>query len=233
MVQFWKLDHSKTIEMPTLLIADNHQMMRIGLTTALEQQGNFMVVAQASTGREAIKMAAQHQPDVCIVDVNLPDMSGLDVCGELESYASETAVSTSAKQAVLMIATDDWDVYLTRAHTCGASGFLAKELSLEALVQAITAVAQGKTVFTPQQCQRVKQWQAEVGKPLNTLTDREKDVFHALLLGHTNPEIANRLHISIRTVESHVTHILQKLKLSSRRQLRRWAHEHHLVAGCF
>lgn len=206
---------------PTLIIADDHQMIRTGLSTALTRRGGFTVVAQASTGAEAIMAAGEHQPDVVILDMCLPDMAGFTACHQIVDECAETAV--------LMIATDDWDVYLTQAYVCGASGFLAKELALESLIEAVTQVAAGQTVFTPYQHERIQQWHTDITSRLSSLTDRELDVFWAMTQNQTNSEIADTLHISIRTVESHVRHILQKLDLSSRRELRRWAMKNHLT----
>jgi DNA-binding NarL/FixJ family response regulator len=205
----------------TLIIADDHQMIRTGLSASLERRGGFLVVAQASTGAEAILAAREHQPDVVILDMRLPDMAGFRVCHQIVSNCPETAV--------LMLATDDWDVHLTQAYDCGASGFLSKELALESLIDAVTQVAEGQSAYTPQQHERIQQWQTNINSRLSSLTDREEDVFWAMIQNQTNSEIADALHISIRTVESHVRHILQKLDLSSRRELRRWAVKNHLM----
>jgi len=205
----------------TLIIADDHQMIRTGLSAALTRQGGFSVVTQASTGAEAIVAVRTHQPDVVILDMCLPDMAGFTACQKIVDECAETAV--------LMIATDDWDVYLTQAYVSGASGFLAKELALESLIDAVSQVATGQTAFTPQQHKRIQQWQTKITSRLSSLTDREQDVFWAMAQNQTNAEIAETLHISIRTVESHVRHILQKLDLSSRRELRRWAVKNHLM----
>lgn len=206
---------------PTLIIADDHQMIRTGLSAALTRRGGFSVVAQASTGAEAIVAASKHQPDVVILDMCLPDMAGFTACQKIVDECVETAV--------LMIATDDWDVYLTQAYASGASGFLAKELALESLIEAVTQVAAGKNAFTPHQHERIQQWHTDITSRLSSLTGREEDVFWAMTHNQTNAEIADTLHISIRTVESHVRHILQKLDLSTRRELRRWAVKNHLT----
>ena len=206
---------------PTILIADDHQMIRAGLSTALERRGDFTVVAQASTGAEAIAQAITHQPDVVVLDVRLPDMAGFAVCQRVVEECPQTAV--------LMIATHDWDIDLAQAYNCRASGFLAKELSLNALIRAISEVANGRSAYTPDQYTRINKWQTDVNGRLALLTDREEDVFQAVLLGQTNSEIAKELHISGRTVESHVSHILRKLAIDSRRELRRWAADNHLV----
>ena len=206
---------------PTILIADDHQMIRTGLSAALERRGGFTVVAQASTGAEAISQAVAHQPDVAVLDVRLPDMAGFAVCQQIIDECPETAV--------IMIATHDWDIDLAQAYHCGASGFLAKELSLNALIKAISEVANGRSAYTPDQHTRIKQWQTDVNGRLALLTDREEDVFWAMAQNQTNAEIADALHISIRTVESHVRHILQKLELPSRGDMRHWAGKNHLT----
>lgn len=207
--------------MLTLLLADDHQMIRAGLSSTLERRGGFRVVAQVSSGSEAVQAAVEKRPSVAVLDVRLPDTSGFHVCQTLTERCPETAV--------LMLATHDWDVDLARAYRCGAAGFLAKELRFAMLIQAIEQAAGGETVYTAAQIGRINRWQKEVEDRLTELTEREQEVFETLLEGCTNQEIALRLHISGRTVESHVGHILRKLNLTSRRQLRRWAGEHHLL----
>ena len=205
----------------TLLLADDHQMIRSGLSASLERRGQFNVIAQAATGAEAIAQTIICKPDVVILDVRLPDIDGFVVCREIKAQLPETAV--------LLIATHDWDVDLAQSYYSGAAGFLAKELSLQSLICAIEEVAKGQFVYTPSQKKRIQQWEHNVNGLLATLTRREEDVFQAIVQSQTNLEISKKLHISVRTVETHVSHILRKLNLSSRRELRQWAVDNHLV----
>lgn len=206
----------------SLLVADDHQMMRMGLSAALERRTGFGVVAQVSSGAEAVVQVGLCQPDIAIVDVRLPDMSGFEVCTQILAGKGHTAV--------LLIATHDWDINLAHAYQCGAAGFLAKVQPLGVLIASIEQIARGQSAYTESQLRRVQWWQTEVHGRLAALTSREQDVFWALAQGYTNSEVAQQLHISSRTVESHVSHVLQKLELESRRQVRRWAAQNHLLA---
>ncbi len=205
----------------TLLLADNHRMVRTSLATALTRCGGLSIVGEASTGREAISQAVGLRPQVVIVDVRLPDCTGFAVCEAIGRRRPDSAV--------LLLATQDWDVDLARGFASGAAGFLAKELALSDLEAAIWRVARGEKVYSAEQRQRIQAWQADVGVHLDTLTAREAEVFEALLHGLTNLEIAQQLHISTRTVESHVTHILRKLDVADRRALRHWARRNKLM----
>jgi DNA-binding NarL/FixJ family response regulator len=203
-----------------LLLADDHVLMREGLCAQLEQTNHFYVVSTASSVNETIEQTYYYQPRVAIVDIQLADGSGITACQHI--------VQRSANTGVVLLATYDWDVYLARAWSSGASAFVVKTAAIRELVRVLRQIACGQKLFTSGQMERIWTWQRTVDARLQSLTPRAKQVLHLVSNGYTNPEIAAALLISNKTVECHVSQLLTKLDLESRRDIIAWA-EHTRV----
>jgi len=184
---------------------DDHPLLREGLATIINNQPDMLLVAQAASGSEAIQKFQQHQPDVTLLDLRLPDMSGIDVLIAIRSESPEARV--------IMLTTFEGDVDIRRALEAGARGYMLKNMPPKDLVEAIRQVHRGK-----------KRIPAEVAANLadyfgdDALTEREIDVLRHIAGGNRNRDIAEQLFISEETVKVHVKHIMEKLAASDRTQ---------------
>jgi DNA-binding NarL/FixJ family response regulator len=204
-----------------VLLVDDHAMMRAGFRTILEAQGDFIVVGEAATGIEAIERAEQLQPDVICMDVQMPDMDGLE--------ATRRIVGGAGGGAVLIVTTFDRDDYLFAALEAGASGFVLKNAGPEELIAAVRVLAAGDALLAPEVTRRVIARFAngpvpDAGDPGPRavadagLTDREAEVLRLMADALSNAEIAARLFIGEATVKTHVSNVLQKLGARDRVQ---------------
>jgi DNA-binding NarL/FixJ family response regulator len=200
-------------EIIRILLADDHNVLRQGVAQALEIQSDMTVVAQANNGVEAVKLAQQHQPDVILMDINMPQMDGVEATKQI------TAVSPNIGIIILtMYRRDD---YVFEAIKAGANGYLLKEVELDDLLAGIRAVAQGEAVIDPAIAHRVL---AELRRPpaktkdTSELAERDIEILRLLSEGLTNQEIADRLHIAEKTVRNRLTQIFRKLHLENRSQ---------------
>jgi two-component system response regulator NreC len=201
----------------TLVIADDHAVVRKGLHMLLEAETDFQVVGEAGDVPEAIRLTAVHQPRVLLLDLSMPGGSSLDAIPELA--AGPTAV------VVLTMQSDP--SFARQALERGARGFVLKEAADVDLLDAIRLAASGGTYVNPRmRAQLAARADRDAAEPL---TDREREVLRLIALGHTNAEIADRLRLSTRTVETHRAHIQQKIGRRSRAGLVRYAFEHALV----
>ncbi|MBI3465357.1 MAG: response regulator transcription factor [Planctomycetes bacterium] len=206
-----------------LLIADDHEVVRSGLKSLLSGT-DIEIVAEAANGEEVVRLAAESQPDVVLLDIRMPGTDGLAVLGRLKMQQPSVPV--------LIFSTYDNPTYVARAVALGASGYVLKGSSREEFVQAIRTVASGETAWSREDLRRVTgalatpRLDADVDVPL---TQRESEVLRQLALGLTNKEIAQALHISYETVKEHVQHILRKLGVSDRTQAAVWAVRKGLV----
>jgi DNA-binding NarL/FixJ family response regulator len=188
-----------------VLSVDDHPLLREGLTAVISGQPDMEMVAQAATGRDAIQMFQQHRPDVTLLDLRLPDMSGIDVLIAIRSEFPEARV--------IMVTTFEGDVDIRRALEAGARGYMLKSMPPKELVEAIRQVHAGK-----------KRIPSEVAAHLaeyfdgDALTGREVDVLLQVASGNRNREIGERLFISEETVKVHIKHIMEKLGASDRTQ---------------
>jgi two-component system response regulator NreC len=202
-----------------IVLADDHAVVRSGLKLLLESEHGFEVVAIAGTAEDALRYVLGHKPDVLILDLNMPgSRTSLDVIPEVAE------VSPGTRVVVLTMQEDP--AFARRALRAGAVGYVLKEAADEELVQAVRLAAEGQTYLHPRLGAALAA--APDGRP-DDLTQRELDVLRLIALGHTNAEIAEQLHLSVRTVETHRAHIQQKLRLSTRSELVRYALEHRLV----
>jgi len=200
-----------------VLIADDHALVRSGLRMLLESEGDFEVVAEAGTADEAVRAARLEKPDVVLLDVVMPGRSGLDALGEVLEAAPDAKV--------LVLSMQDDPRYVREAFAAGASGYLLKEAADGELVAALREVAAGAHYVHPALGARMAAADAaaQAKAASDPLSEREREVLRLLALGHTNQEIAQLLFISVRTAETHRAHIMQKLRLSSRAELVRYA----------
>ncbi len=211
-----------------VLIADDQDIIRAGLTTILNGQSGIEVVGQAADGHEAVELAQRLRPDVCLFDIRMPRMDGVEATRQLAGPGVVDPL------AVVIITTFDTDEYVTGALRAGAKGFLLKDAGPALLVQAIHAAAEGDALIAPSVTVRLLARFAESTPsrrpPLVApLTDREKEVAVTVAEGLTNTEIAARLHITLSTVKFHVSSLMDKIGARNRVEVVIWAYETRLV----
>ncbi len=206
-----------------VLIVDDHAIVRSGLRKLLEAEDGFDVVEEAGSADEAIRKARLEKPDVVLLDVTMPGRSGLEATPEVLEAAPDAKI--------LVLSMQDDPSYVREAFAVGARGYLLKEAADADLVQAIHEVAAGRHYVHPVLGARLAAAEAEADAKAaaDPLSDREREVLRLLALGHTNQEIAKMLYISVRTAETHRAHIMQKLRLSTRAELVRYALAHGLL----
>jgi two-component system, NarL family, response regulator NreC len=205
----------------TVVLADDHTVVRKGLRLLLEIEPGMRVKAEAGTVPDAIRMTRAHRPDVLVLDLSMPGGSGLAAIPALRQDVPATAI-------VVLTMQDD-PSFACQALQSGALGFVLKEAADDELLGAIRLAAEGETYLNPRLGARLAAQPDEPAGPPDDLSDRELDVLRLIALGHTNSEIAGQLYLSVRTVESHRAHIQHKTRLSSRAELVRYALGHHLV----
>jgi two-component system response regulator NreC len=200
-----------------IVVVDDHAVVRSGLRLLLDAQDDLEVVAEAADARNAIFEARVHKPDVVLLDVVMPGRSGIEVIPDLleESPASNVRV----------LSMQDDPAYVREAFAAGAKGYVLKEAADAEVVGAVREVAAGGQYVHPTLGARLVAAEAEERARAedDPLSDREREVLRLLALGHTNQEIAEQLFLSVRTVETHRAHIMQKLRISTRAELVRYA----------
>jgi two-component system, NarL family, response regulator NreC len=205
----------------TVVIADDHAVVRKGLRLLIDAEPGLRVVAEAGTANDALRKARAHRAGVLILDLNMPGGSSLEAIPEIREQAPTTAI------VVLTMQNDP--AFARQALQSGAAGFVLKEAADDELLEAIRLAAGGGTYLNPSLGARLAAQPLEPAGPPDDLSERELAVLRLIALGHTNGEIAGELHLSVRTVESHRAHIQQKTRRSSRAELVRYALEHGLV----
>jgi two-component system, NarL family, response regulator NreC len=200
-----------------VLIVDDHAVVRSGLRLVLEAEEEVEPVGEAGTARDAIFQNRSLKPDVILLDVVMPDQSGLDII--------PTLLHEGPEAKVLVLSMQDDPQYVKQAFAAGASGYVLKEAADKEVVAAVREVASGGRYVHPELGARLVAAETEAAKRADEdpLSEREREVLRLLALGHTNQEIAKQLFISVRTAETHRAHIMQKLRLSSRAELVRHA----------
>src|SRR6202451_2194848 len=196
-----------------ILLADDHTVMRNGLRLLLERQPNLTVVGEAADGREAVALAAAEEPDVVVMDIAMPHLNGVEAARQIVNHNPRIAV------AILSMHSDE--SYVIRALKAGARAYLLKDSAEADLLAAVRALSEGKSFFSPaiskilveDYMRQLESRGAEDTYEL--LTNREREILQLLAEGRTNKEVANMLNLSLYTVETHRTHILQKLNLHS------------------
>jgi len=196
-----------------ILLADDHTVMRAGLRLLLERHDNFEVVGEAADGREAVEIAAAQKPDVVVMDVAMPHLNGVEAARQILSRNPDTAI--------VMLSMHSDESYVLRSLKAGARGYLLKDSAEADLIAAIRAIVEGRSFFSPgvrallkeDYIYRLQKFGADDTYEL--LTAREREVLQLVAEGRSNKEVASLLGLSLYTVETHRTHILQKLNLHS------------------
>lgn len=206
-----------------VLIVDDHAVVRSGIKLLLEQEDDIEPVGEAGSARDAVFAARSGKPDVILLDVMMPDGSGLDAIPQLLHEHPETKI--------LVLSMQDDPRYVREAFAAGATGYVLKEAADVEVVSAVREVARGGRYVHPELGARLLAAEAATAREAaeDPLSEREHEVLRLLALGHTNQEIARQLFISVRTAETHRAHIMQKLRLSSRAELVRYAIAHGML----
>ncbi len=196
----------------TIVLADDHAVVRSALRLLLDAEEDFEVVAEAGDIEAALRYTRGHKPDVLILDLNMPGGPSIGAVPELRKASSETGI--------VVLTMENEPAYARQALQTGVLGYVLKEAVDDELVHAVRLAADGRTYLQPELGAKLA---ADPGETTDGLSDRELDVLRLIALGHTNSEIAEELYLSVRTVESHRAHIQQKLQLTKRSELVRYA----------
>jgi DNA-binding NarL/FixJ family response regulator len=208
-----------------VVVADDQELVRTGLSMILDAQPDIEVVGQAVTGRDAVTMARHLRPDVCLFDIRMPELDGIEATRLL------AGPDVADPLAIVVITTFDMDEYVHGALRAGARGFLLKDAGPELLVQAIHAAAAGDALIAPSVTARLLARFADTrpgtapAQPIEPLTEREEEVLVTVARGRTNNEIAAELYISLSTVKTHLASIMTKIGARNRVEIAMWAHE--------
>jgi two-component system, NarL family, response regulator DevR len=208
-----------------ILIADDHEVVRIGLAALLDAQDGFEVVGQAASGVEAMRLARQHRPDVVVMDIRMPNGSGIEACRAITAELEATTV--------IMLTSHADSEALFDAIDAGASGYVLKRVGSTELVDAVRSVARGESLLDPAVTRRVldrvrNASRLEEAGAFTELTEQERRVLAHIADGASNREIAARMGLAEKTVRNYVSNILSKLALESRSQAATYAIRHRL-----
>lgn len=209
----------KLTAMPSIrvILADDHKLMRSGLRLLVEQQPEFRVVGEAGDGRQAVALALELKPDVAVLDIGMPELNGIEAAHQITEQLPETAV--------VMLSMHSDESYVLRALKAGARGYLLKDSAEADLVQAILAVREGKSFFSPAVSQvlledylrKLRKTGAEDSYEL--LSPREREILQLVAEGKSSKDVANLLNLSVYTVETHRANLMKKLNLKSMPEL--------------
>ncbi len=203
-----------------IVLADDHAVVRSALRLLLDAEPGLEVVAEAGDIEDALRYLRGHKPDVLVLDLNMPGGPSINAIPEFQEASSETGI--------VVLTMESEPAYAREAIQSGVLGYVLKEAVDEELVTAVRLAAAGRTYLQPELGARLAADPPEAG---DGLSDRELDVLRLIALGHTNSEIADQLFLSVRTVESHRSHIQQKLRMSKRSELVRYALHRGLLAS--
>jgi two-component system response regulator NreC len=211
-----------------VLLADDHEIVRAGLRSLLEQQEHLRIVGEASSGAEAVRLATKLEPDVVLMDVSMPDMDGVEATRKIKKQAPQVNI--------LALTVHEEEAYFFEMLTAGASGYVPKRASPQILLTAISIVAKGEVFLHPAVAGALVQEYLQEGRSgarkrvYDGLTPRQREVLTLIAEGLSNHEIAGELDISVRTVERHRENIMKRLNLHSRVELVKYALRKGLVA---
>ena len=212
-----------------VVVADDQEMIRTGLTMILNAQPGIEVVGSAADGRAAVELARRLRPDVCLFDIRMPVIDGL------EATRLVAGPGVADPLAVVVITTFDLDEYVYGSLRAGARGFLLKDTGADLLAQAVRSASDGEALIAPSVTVRLLQAFADlpagrpVAQPVSPVTAREEQVLLAVARGLTNTEIADALHISLSTVKTHLASLMAKLGARNRVEIAMWAYETNRV----
>ncbi len=193
-----------------VVLADDHELVRAGLKLMLESMTNFEVVGEAQNGLDTVKAVEEHSPDLLILDIQMPNLGGIEVLQRL--------AKNDSAPSVLVVSAADSSVFVSEAFSAGASGYIPKDSKPEEFKQAIRAITSGQKYVSPQIAEFLVNNRNGEG-PLSVLSSREREVFKLLAEGRKNKEIAKMLFVSIRTIDTHRLNILKKLELGTNAEL--------------
>jgi len=208
-----------------VIVADDQEIVRTGLRMILDAQPGIDVIGEAADGRSAVELARRLRPDVCLFDIRMPGLDGI------EATRAVAGPTVDQPLAVVVITTFDLDEYVYAALRAGARGFLLKDAGPVLLAQAIHAAANGDALIAPSITARLLGAFADTGpgsppaQPIEALTDREEQVLVAVARGRTNSEIAEELFITLSTVKTHIASVMAKLGARNRVEIAIWAYE--------
>jgi NarL family two-component system response regulator LiaR len=213
------------IDAITVMIVDDHEMVRRGACSYLEAQTDISVVAQAGSGEEAVKLAQEFIPDVVLMDLVMPGIDGVE--------ATRQVKNASPRTQIIILTSFHQDEFIFPALQAGAISFLLKDVKATELLEAIRRAARGEATLHPKIAARViktfRDLATEDAAPITALTDREMDVLKLIAKGYSNDRIAEQLVISVGTVKGHVSNILSKLHLVDRTQAAAYAWQEGIV----
>ncbi|MFS8102634.1 response regulator transcription factor [Lentzea alba] len=216
-----------------VIVADDQEIVRTGLAMILDAQPGIEVVGQAPDGRQAVELARRLRPDVCLFDIRMPGIDGIEATRLL------AGPGVADPLAVVVITTFDLDEYVYAALRAGARGFLLKDAGTALLAQAVHAAASGDALIAPSVTARLIEAFADTGpagravQPIEPLTEREEQVLASVAGGSTNSEVAKELHITLSTVKSHIASLMAKIGARNRVEIAIWAYETKRVRGGF
>lgn len=217
----------------TVIVADDQEIVRTGLTMILNSQPGIEVIGEAADGRRAVELARRLRPDVCLFDIRMPGIDGIEATRSLAGPTVDDPL------AVVVITTFDLDEYVYAALRAGARGFLLKDAGTDLLAQAIHAAANGEALIAPSITTRLLRAFAAAGptssprQPIDPLTDREEQVLAAVARGRTNSEIAGELYITLSTVKTHIASLMAKIGARNRVEIAMWAHETNRIRKAY
>jgi DNA-binding NarL/FixJ family response regulator len=212
-----------------VLVADDQEIVRTGLTMILNAQPDLEVVGEAANGQRAVELARRLRPDVCLFDIRMPGIDGIEATRML------AGPGVPDPMAVVVITTFDLDEYVYAALRAGAKGFVLKDAGPALLTQAIHAAADGEALIAPSITTRLLKAFADSGpagpprQPVDPLTEREEQVLAAVARGRTNTEISEELYITLSTVKTHIASLMAKLGARNRVEIAMWAYETNRV----
>jgi DNA-binding NarL/FixJ family response regulator len=208
-----------------VVLADDHKLVRAGLTSLLKQMPGIVVLGEAHDGREALELVAKHRPDVVLMDISMAGLNGLE--------ATLQITKDYPRIHVIILSMHASEEYVLQALRAGASGYLLKDVAPMELKLALAAVVRGETYLSPpismQEIENYAQRVGEVSQPLDMLTRRQREILQLIAEGNRTREIAVRLNISIKTVETHRAQLMQRLDIHDVPGLVRYAIRHGLV----
>ena len=213
-----------------VMLADDHELVRSGLRLILEDQPDITVIGEAADGMEAIRLARELRPDVCLVDIRMPRHDGIAVTSAL------AGPNVPNPLRVVIVTTFDLDEYVYRALRAGAVGFVLKDAGAALLVEAVRAAQAGDALISPgvtlrllRRLARSRPGKARAAEPFVPLSERELEVARIIATGRTNHEVAAELFISLSTVKTHLASICNKLGVRNRVEVAAWAWESQLI----
>jgi DNA-binding NarL/FixJ family response regulator len=210
-------------EKTSILLVDDHAIIRMGLRALIDREPDLKVVAEAGDGESALKLVEEFSPEIVVMDISMPNLDGSEATGRISAEHPETKV--------IALSMHREKHHVTRMLSSGASAYVLKEIAEEEIIPAIRAVLEGQIYLSPSVMGTiVEDYVSQLEKPLSTLTERERDVLKMLAEGQNTKEIAFALEVSVKTAEAHRTNIMNKLNLFTIAELTKFALKHKITS---